>query len=42
MRIVEWVVWPLLRMVWFCMMMDGIVMIKDGRVGGVGMIEDGI
>ncbi len=34
-------VWPLLRMVWFCMMMDGMVMIEDGRMGVVAMIEDG-
>jgi hypothetical protein len=36
------VVWSLLRMVWCCMMIDGMVMIEDGRVGGVAVVEDGM
>ncbi len=35
------VVWPLLRMLWGCLMMDDMVMIEDGRTGVVAMIEDG-
>jgi hypothetical protein len=29
-------------MVFFCMMLDGMVMIEDGRVSGVAMVEDGM